>query len=227
MDRVDIGVGKKLFIVAGSALDRQLICEPASLLRSSGGDPCNFDVAEAADSFRMDAAHEARTENGGPDLFHETFLATKTISIMCETAPNKICIEKRSASNLHGDIDATANMESGPMVVKMRFSPGPVVSRRSGKNSRLATLAANVLALVSIICGSLALWRIGADLDWAGDFVFSRGLLSHWQVWMGAALAVQYLGWRLNRYSQKAIEPEPGIEPVEESPAKVNVIAHV
>jgi hypothetical protein len=109
------------------------------------------------------------------------------------------------------------------MVVKIRFAYGPVVSRRAGKNSRIATLAASVLTLVSISCASLALWRIGTDLEWAGDFVFPNGFLSHWQVWMGVAIAVQYAGWRLSRYARKAIAREPA----DESTAEVRAIANV
>ena len=99
------------------------------------------------------------------------------------------------------------------MVVKIRFGRGAVVSRRTGKNSRIARLAASLLTLVSISCASLGMWRVGTDLEWAGDFVFSEGLLSHWQVWIGAAVAVQYLSWRLTRYAGKAVPPEPAIEP--------------
>jgi hypothetical protein len=95
------------------------------------------------------------------------------------------------------------------MVVKMRFGQGPVVSRRSGKNRRLARLAASLLTLVSISCASLALWRIGTDVAWAGNFVIPSGFLSHWQVWMGAAIAVQYLAWRLTRYARKVVAPKP------------------
>lgn len=97
------------------------------------------------------------------------------------------------------------------MVVRIRFGHGPVVSRRQGKNSRIATLAASLLTLVSVSCASLGLWRIGMDLDWAGDFVFPTGFLSHWQVWTGAAVAVQYTAWRLTRYAKKSIPVEPGI----------------
>lgn len=63
-------------------------------------------------------------------------------------------------------------------------------------------LAASLLTLLSISCASLGLWRLGTDLDWAGDFVFRSGLLSHWQVWIGAAALIQYASWRLAQYSQ-------------------------
>ena len=105
------------------------------------------------------------------------------------------------------------------MVVKIRFGRGAVVSRRAGKNSRIARLAASVLTLVSISCASLGLWRIGTDLAWAGDFVFPGGLLSHWQVWIATAIAVQYLSWQLSRYAGKAIPLELEVEPADDSPA--------
>ena len=112
------------------------------------------------------------------------------------------------------------------MVVKIRFGRGPVVMRRQGKNSRMAMLAASFLTLVSISCGSLGLWRIGTDLDWAGDFVFSQGLLSHWQVWIGAAIAVQYGCWRLTRYA-KAAREQNGPDLEESSPAPVQAAPNV
>jgi hypothetical protein len=113
------------------------------------------------------------------------------------------------------------------MVVKIRFGRGPVVTRRKGKNGRLASLAASLLTLVSLSCGSFALWRIGGDLDWAGDFVFRSGLLSHWQVWLGLALAVQYTSWRLARYGRNAGTQQREAEAAEESPAPASAVANV
>jgi hypothetical protein len=110
------------------------------------------------------------------------------------------------------------------MVVKIPFGGGTVVSR-PGKHSRLATLAASLLTLASIICGSLALWRIGTDLEWAGDFAFPSGFLSHWQVWLGAAIAVQYLAWRLGRYARTAILPESEIETEERDKPSLTIAA--
>ena len=55
------------------------------------------------------------------------------------------------------------------------------------------------MTLIAISCASLGLWRVGSDLGWAGGFVLQKGLLSHWQVWIGAAVGVQYASARLTR----------------------------
>jgi hypothetical protein len=46
----------------------------------------------------------------------------------------------------------------------------------------------------------LAGWRLGADLDWTGEFFISSGLLSHWQVWLALAIATQVVAAHLARY---------------------------
>ena len=90
------------------------------------------------------------------------------------------------------------------MVVKLRFGRGRVVTRRKGKNSRIAMLAASSLTLVSVCFASLGVWRLTQDVDLTGDFVFKDGILSHWQVWTAAAVATQYGAWRLTRYARLA-----------------------
>jgi putative exporter of polyketide antibiotics len=90
------------------------------------------------------------------------------------------------------------------MVIRIRFGRGPVVTRRKGKNSRIAMLSASMLTLGSICLFTLGAWRLSEDLDLAGDFIFADGLLSHWQVWMAAAALTQYSGWSLTRYARKA-----------------------
>jgi hypothetical protein len=94
----------------------------------------------------------------------------------------------------------------GFMVVRIRFGKGPVVARRKGKNSRIALLGAGLLTLVSICLTSLGIWRLSQDVGLAGDFVFTSGLLSHWQVWMAAAASTYYACWRLSRYARQARE---------------------
>ena len=46
----------------------------------------------------------------------------------------------------------------------------------------------------------LAFWRLGADLNWLGEFFITQGLLSRWQVWLAIAIAMQIVGNQLNRF---------------------------
>ena len=94
------------------------------------------------------------------------------------------------------------------MVVRIRFGRGPRVERRRGKNSRLAWVAAGLLTLGSVSCLMLGIWRLGVDFGWAGEFVFADGsFLSHWQIWLLAALGIQVAAWRLNRYGKPKAAP--------------------
>jgi hypothetical protein len=113
------------------------------------------------------------------------------------------------------------------MVVKIRFGRGPLIARRSGKNSRIARLASSLLTLCSTGCVSFGMWRLSSDLGWAGDFVFRDGILSHWQVWVGAAAAIQYSAWRLLRYARNAPVEVPQIHPATEPAASLKAAANV
>jgi hypothetical protein len=89
------------------------------------------------------------------------------------------------------------------MVVTVCFGPGhPSMPNR--RNSPITILSASLLTLVSISCATLGLWRFGTDLDIARNFIFENGFLSHWQVWIGLAVGVQYASLRLNRFARSA-----------------------
>jgi hypothetical protein len=77
------------------------------------------------------------------------------------------------------------------MVVRIRFGKGFKLGRKRQKNKRLALAAA-----------ILAFWRIAADLNWTNSFAISSGVFSHWQVWLGAAVALQLCARALNRYGK-------------------------
>lgn len=89
----------------------------------------------------------------------------------------------------------------GPALVaaKVGFGRGPLMPP-GNKFGRFAVLGASLLTLTAISFASLGLWRVGTDLAWTRAFVIQKGFLSHWQVWIGAALAMQYASWWLVRY---------------------------
>jgi hypothetical protein len=55
----------------------------------------------------------------------------------------------------------------------------------------------------------LAFWRLGADLNWLGEFFITKGLLSRWQVWLAIAIAMQLLANQLNRLGSSDDEVIP------------------
>jgi hypothetical protein len=95
------------------------------------------------------------------------------------------------------------------MLIKIRFGRGASITRRPGKNARMAMAASTCGTLAAISCGTLGGWRVGQDLGWAGDFVFESGVLSHWQVWVSAAAVLQYGAWRLSRYGRRIAREIP------------------
>jgi hypothetical protein len=93
------------------------------------------------------------------------------------------------------------------MVVRIRFGKGPKVSRKRGKNQRMALAVAALLTPAALTACVLAVWRIAAGLNWTNSFAISSGIFSHWQVWLGAAVALQLCSRLLNRYGKGGDQP--------------------
>jgi len=88
------------------------------------------------------------------------------------------------------------------MVVRIRFGKSSKLGRKRQKDRRLALVLAVLLPPSALAAGVLAFWRIAADLKWANSFAISSGIFSHWQVWLGAAVALQMCARALNRYGR-------------------------
>ena len=86
------------------------------------------------------------------------------------------------------------------MRVRIRFARRTRTATR--RNQRIALVVAALLTPAAAIAAALALWRIGADLNWANRFAIPSGIFSHWQVWLGAAAALQFCSRLLNRYGR-------------------------
>jgi len=86
------------------------------------------------------------------------------------------------------------------MVVRIRFGKPAKVARVRRKNRRAALAVAAMLTPAAFLASVLSLWRLGADLRWTGSFAIDSGIFSHWQVWMGAAVLLQFCSRLLNRY---------------------------
>ena len=94
------------------------------------------------------------------------------------------------------------------MVIRIRFGRGPQVAKRRRKKQRLALVGALLTPAAAMALG-LGLWRIAADLNWTNSFAIPSGLFSHWQVWLGAAAALQLCSRILSRYGKKGDTATP------------------
>jgi hypothetical protein len=88
------------------------------------------------------------------------------------------------------------------MVLRIRFERGVHIQRTDGKNRHLALAFAGLLTPASLMAGTLAVWRLAADMQWASEFAITTGPFSHWLVWMGMAGGLLFLAARLNRYGR-------------------------
>lgn len=89
------------------------------------------------------------------------------------------------------------------LVVRRQAAP-----RRSGATCReMAALWESawpvlrfLLTPLAAIAGALGIWRLGTDPGWTNGFFIAQGFLSHWQVWLAAAIGIQVLAFGLNRW---------------------------
>ena len=88
------------------------------------------------------------------------------------------------------------------MVVRIRFGKGFKLGRKRQRNKRLALVLAALLPPSALAAALLAVWRVAADLNWTSSFAISSGIFSHWQVWLGTAVALQLCARALNRYGK-------------------------
>ncbi len=89
------------------------------------------------------------------------------------------------------------------MLVRIRLKTGPRIQQREHDlTRRLALGFAALLTPAALIAAVLALWRLGADMDWAGEFAIPAGWFSHWQVWVAVAVALQVMAMKLNDWGR-------------------------
>jgi hypothetical protein len=88
------------------------------------------------------------------------------------------------------------------MLVRIRFGTGPKVGLKPRRNRRLALALASLLTPAAALAAALAFWRIAADLNWTASFAIPTGFFSHWQVWLAAAVLLQFCAHLLNRYAK-------------------------
>ncbi|MFN0170151.1 MAG: hypothetical protein ACKV22_27340 [Bryobacteraceae bacterium] len=95
------------------------------------------------------------------------------------------------------------------MIVRIRLGKGLTVTRaretfgvRVAKRRSVQGFGA-LLTPAAWMAAALAVWRLAADLQFAGEFGISSGVFSHWQVWLTTAIGLGWVGLSLNRSDRR------------------------
>src|SRR5665213_2263414 len=79
-----------------------------------------------------------------------------------------------------------------------------------GFSRQLADVLVALLTPAAVLALAMALWRVAADLGWAGAFLVADGFFSHWQVWIALSIGLKLIsstmiawGSRTGKFSQE------------------------
>ena len=99
-----------------------------------------------------------------------------------------------------GRTESTVPDTSSTLVDRLQAFFGKTI-RASEETADLLVALVTPAAVIALVLG---LWRITADLEWTGSFFVSKGLFSHWQVWIALAIALKIGAAALAPFSAKA-----------------------
>ena len=103
---------------------------------------------------------------------------------------------------------AVARARSGVVAITSESSKPQFWFEGGGALIAFSRQLANVLvalltpsALVALVLG---MWRVCADLGWAGAFFIGDGFFSHWQVWIALSIGLKLLSSTLIAWGSRA-----------------------
>jgi hypothetical protein len=76
--------------------------------------------------------------------------------------------------------------------LEMRL-PGALTAPTLALGRQLPNIVVALLTPSALAALAMGLWRVSADLDWAGAFPITAGFFSHWQVWIALSIALKIL----------------------------------
>ena len=69
---------------------------------------------------------------------------------------------------------------------------------------QMANVLVALLTPAAMVALAMGLWRIAADLGWAGAFLLAGGFFSHWQVWIALSIGLKMLSSALLAWGSRS-----------------------
>lgn len=87
---------------------------------------------------------------------------------------------------------AVVNTSEQTIKPQFRFA-APLAPFTKIFSRQLANTLVALLVPAAVVAFVMGLWRVCADLGWAGAFLIPEGFFSHWQVWIALSIALKML----------------------------------
>jgi hypothetical protein len=81
--------------------------------------------------------------------------------------------------------------------------PGELAPALLTLGRQLPNILVALLTPAAMVAFVMGLWRVSADLDWAGAFPITEGFFSHWQVWIAVAIGLKMLSSSLLAWERR------------------------
>lgn len=99
---------------------------------------------------------------------------------------------------------------SGSAIKPQLWFDGTFVVNAQIFSRQLANILVALLTPAALVALVMGIWRVSADLGWAGVFLISDGFFSHWQVWIALSIGLKMLsstliawGSRTTKFSEE------------------------
>jgi hypothetical protein len=90
-------------------------------------------------------------------------------------------------------VQSVLSRASSGSAAKLQAPLGGALATTLTLARQLPNILVALLTPAALVALAMGLWRISADLDWAGAFPITAGFFSHWQVWIALAIALKML----------------------------------
>jgi hypothetical protein len=127
-------------------------------------------------------------------------------------APLKVEFTPQHAGDQAGSV-ITATTSASTMKLQVWFEHAVSPLARTFGIQTLGQLANVLVALLTpaaVVALVMGIWRVSADLGWAGAFLIAGGFFSHWQVWIALSISLKMLsstliawGSRTSKFSEE------------------------
>ena len=110
-----------------------------------------------------------------------------------------------AAAPAQSDVAATTSVRTIKSQLWLETAAAfPAPGRIYSTLGQLADVLIALLTPAALVALAMGVWRVGADLGFAGTFLIAEGFFSHWQVWIVLSIGLKLLSSTLLAWGSRS-----------------------